>query len=45
MPVTVKDHRVPHKSTVPANQGEDVELFVRERDGTPPATSTSARPS
>ncbi|MGX1480498.1 UNVERIFIED_CONTAM: hypothetical protein RKD50_009306 [Streptomyces canus] len=34
MPVTVKDHRVRHKSTVPANKGEDVELFVRERDGT-----------
>ncbi|BCK66659.1 hypothetical protein Srufu_006120 [Streptomyces libani subsp. rufus] len=36
MPVTVQDHRVPHKSTVPANRCEDVELFVRERDGTPP---------
>ncbi|MEV5371858.1 alpha/beta hydrolase, partial [Streptomyces albogriseolus] len=34
MPVTVQDHQVPHKSTVPANRGEDVELFVRERDGT-----------
>jgi pimeloyl-ACP methyl ester carboxylesterase len=34
MPVTVKDHRVPHKSTVPANKDEHVELFVRERDGT-----------
>lgn len=34
MPVTVKNHRVRHKSTVPANKGEDVELFVRERDGT-----------
>ncbi|WP_419249344.1 alpha/beta fold hydrolase [Streptomyces canus] len=34
MPVTVKDHRVRHQSTVPANKGEDVELFVRERDGT-----------
>ena len=25
------DHRVPHISTVPANRGELVELFVRER--------------
>ncbi|MFE3037887.1 alpha/beta fold hydrolase [Streptomyces canus] len=34
MPVTVTDYPVPHTSTVPANLGQDVELFVRERDGT-----------
>ncbi|WAU82908.1 alpha/beta fold hydrolase [Streptomyces sp. Qhu-G9] len=34
MPVTLTDHAVPHVSTVPANVGEHVELFVRERDGT-----------
>ncbi|MER6134020.1 alpha/beta fold hydrolase [Streptomyces sp. NPDC001815] len=34
MPVTLTDHAVPHVSTVPANAGEHVELFVRERDGT-----------
>jgi pimeloyl-ACP methyl ester carboxylesterase len=35
MAVTTTDHLVPHKSTVPATKGEQVELFVRERDGTP----------
>jgi len=25
------DHRVPHDSTVPANKGDRVDLFVRER--------------
>jgi hypothetical protein len=25
------DHRVPHVSTVPANQGEPVQIFVREK--------------
>jgi pimeloyl-ACP methyl ester carboxylesterase len=34
MPVTVTDHAITHKSTVPANKGEEVGLFVRERDGT-----------
>lgn len=34
MPVTVTDHAVTHTSTVPANAGQQVELFVRERDGT-----------
>ncbi|MGY1500514.1 alpha/beta fold hydrolase [Streptomyces sp. QTS52] len=40
MAVTTTDHWVKHTSTVPANKGEQVELFVRERDGThhgPPA--------
>lgn len=37
MPVEVHNHAIPHKSTVPgANEGEQVQLFVRERDGTPP---------
>ncbi|WKX68620.1 hypothetical protein [Streptomyces sp. XD-27] len=35
MAVTTTDHLVPHKSTVPATKGQKVELFVRERDGTP----------
>ncbi|MFF8277183.1 alpha/beta fold hydrolase [Streptomyces lateritius] len=34
MPVTVTDHAIRHKSTVPANEGQMVDLFVRERDGT-----------
>jgi pimeloyl-ACP methyl ester carboxylesterase len=34
MPVTLTDHAVPHTSTVPANADQQVELFVRERDGT-----------
>ncbi|WP_455409990.1 alpha/beta fold hydrolase [Streptomyces hiroshimensis] len=29
------DHHVPHVSTIPANKGETIELFVRERNGTP----------
>ncbi|GAA3080403.1 hypothetical protein GCM10017562_56870 [Streptomyces roseofulvus] len=36
MPVVTTDHKVTHKSTVPANKDEIVELFVRERNGTPP---------
>ncbi len=28
--LTPVDHRVKHKSTIPANSGEDIELFVRE---------------
>ncbi|MFG2333266.1 alpha/beta fold hydrolase [Streptomyces sp. NPDC048604] len=36
MAVELIDHKVKHVSTVPANAGEEVELFVRERDGTPP---------
>ncbi|MEU0403416.1 alpha/beta fold hydrolase [Streptomyces sp. NPDC006197] len=36
MPIVTTDHKVPHKSTVPANDGRMVELFVRERNGTPP---------
>nr|WP_152885928.1 alpha/beta fold hydrolase [Streptomyces adustus] len=35
MPVDVHDHAISHKSTVPANEGKQVDLFVRERDGTP----------
>lgn len=35
MAITTTDHSVPHKSTVPANAGQKVELFVREHDGTP----------
>ncbi|MFF8267626.1 alpha/beta fold hydrolase [Streptomyces sp. NPDC016562] len=31
----VTDHHVPHVSTIPANKGDVVELFVRERNGTP----------
>ncbi|MFF0749571.1 alpha/beta fold hydrolase [Streptomyces sp. NPDC004267] len=30
----VTDHYVDHTSTIPANYGEPVKLFVRERDGT-----------
>ncbi|MEU9163159.1 alpha/beta hydrolase [Streptomyces sp. NPDC048424] len=29
------NHQVPHTSTVPANKGQAVSLFVREYDGTP----------
>src|SRR5215510_12067970 len=29
--IVTEDHFVPHISTVPANQGEQVKLFVRER--------------
>ncbi len=29
----VTDHYVEHKSTIPANAGEIVKLFVRERNG------------
>lgn len=32
-PIRTIDHRVPHISTVPANAGDPVELFVRERVG------------
>jgi len=35
-PITTTDHKVPHYSTVPANNGVQVHLFVRERDGTRP---------
>lgn len=35
MTITLTDHAVPHISTVPANKGQYVELFVRERNGTP----------
>jgi pimeloyl-ACP methyl ester carboxylesterase len=35
-PIVTTDHMVLHASTVPANNGEMVHLFVRERDGTPP---------
>ncbi|MCX4984149.1 alpha/beta fold hydrolase [Streptomyces sp. NBC_00572] len=36
MPIVTTDHKVTHKSTVPANKDEVVKLFVRERNGTPP---------
>ncbi|MFE7553736.1 alpha/beta hydrolase [Streptomyces gardneri] len=36
MAIVTTDHAVPHTSTVPANAGEPVQLFVRERNGTPP---------
>lgn len=35
MAVTLTDHAVTHVSTIPANAGTTVKLFVRERDGTP----------
>ncbi|MEU3481626.1 alpha/beta hydrolase [Streptomyces sp. NPDC033754] len=35
MPIIMKDHQVPHTSTIPANKNDPVKLFVRERDGTP----------
>jgi len=40
MTITLKDHAVPHISTVPANYGQYVELFVRERNGTPAGASS-----
>ncbi|CAM5439272.1 hypothetical protein STANM309S_03461 [Streptomyces tanashiensis] len=33
--VATTDHWVWHTSTVPANKDEEVELFVRERNGAP----------
>ena len=36
MAITTTDHSVRHTSTVPANAGQKVELFLREHDGTPP---------
>ena len=35
MAIVTTDHKVTHKSTVPANKDEMVKLFVRERNGTP----------
>lgn len=43
MPIQQTDHAVEHESTVPANYGEPVELFVREYDGTPPGTPPDQR--
>ncbi|WP_330290711.1 alpha/beta fold hydrolase [Streptomyces sp. NBC_00576] len=43
MAVTTTDHWVKHKSTVPATENEQVELFVRERDGTPPGSPTNRK--
>ncbi|MFD7558277.1 alpha/beta fold hydrolase [Streptomyces sp. NPDC059835] len=37
-----KDHYVEHKSTIPANAGDLVKLFVRRRNGTP--TGQPSRP-
>ncbi|MFF9915243.1 alpha/beta fold hydrolase [Streptomyces sp. NPDC013457] len=36
MPIVNKDHAVPHESSVPANKGEMVNLFVREKVDTSP---------
>ncbi|MEU4169211.1 alpha/beta fold hydrolase [Streptomyces sp. NPDC026665] len=35
MAIKTTDHLVPHTSTLHANAGQKVELFVREHDGTP----------
>ncbi|MFF2191751.1 alpha/beta hydrolase [Streptomyces sp. NPDC058157] len=43
MIITPTDHAVPHKSTVPANAGQVVDLFVREYDGTQPNTPPAKR--
>ncbi|MER5732345.1 alpha/beta fold hydrolase [Streptomyces sp. NPDC002138] len=43
MPIKQTDHAVPHKSTVPANHDQLVNLFVREYDGTPPGTPANKR--
>lgn len=43
MAITTTDHTVPHISTVPANAGQRVELFVREHDGTPPGPPGNRR--
>ncbi|MCU7826870.1 alpha/beta hydrolase [Kitasatospora sp. DSM 101779] len=43
MAVITTDHAVPHTSTVPANAGQKVELFVREHDGTPPGPPANRR--
>lgn len=43
MAVITTDHWVKHKSTVPATKDEQVELFVRERDGTPPGSPTNRK--
>lgn len=37
------DYYVEHKSTIPANAGELVKLFVRRRNGTP--SGGTSRPS
>lgn len=42
---TPTNHQVPHVSTVPANAGQNVHLYVREYDGTPGAPTRSARSS
>src|SRR5262245_32785854 len=41
--VVTTDHMVPHVSTVPANKDDYVQLFVRERDGTPPGAGAQRR--
>ncbi|MEV7023354.1 alpha/beta fold hydrolase [Kitasatospora sp. NPDC093558] len=43
MTIDFTDHAVPHVSTVPANQGQTVELFMRERDGTPSSGLPNSR--
>jgi pimeloyl-ACP methyl ester carboxylesterase len=37
------DLMVPHRSTIPANVNAPVQLFVRERDGTPPGAPPDRR--
>ncbi|MEV6122582.1 alpha/beta fold hydrolase [Streptomyces sp. NPDC052077] len=43
MAITTTDHAVPHTSTVPANAGQKVELFVREHDGSPSGPSADRK--
>ncbi|MEV7521015.1 alpha/beta fold hydrolase [Streptomyces sp. NPDC091371] len=43
MPIVTTDHAVRHKSTVPANDGQLVDLFVREHDGSAPNTPPDKR--
>lgn len=40
--MTPVDHRVKHKSTIPANAGDEIELFVREYNGT--ASGSTPKP-
>ncbi|MFI1282335.1 alpha/beta hydrolase [Streptomyces sp. NPDC020858] len=42
-PITPVNHQVPHTSTVPANAGQAVKLFVREYDGTPPGPNAQRK--
>ncbi|MFJ1569100.1 alpha/beta hydrolase [Streptomyces erythrochromogenes] len=42
-PISTKNHLVAHTSTVPASAGQNVKLFVREHDGTPPGANAQRR--